>query len=111
MIVKLFLFKRFCFFYGFSDIPILSYPILHNLVYNVLACLLLLFFRLPIDIYQTAKVSKLLLMIENGLPIEHKGKTLSEIDIDFKFADDSSLICDEGKFIFYMLCSIKMLKT
>jgi hypothetical protein len=51
----------------------------------------LLFFRLPVDVYQTAKVSKLLLMIENGVPVEHKGKSLSEIDIDFKYADENDL--------------------
>lgn len=48
-------------------------------------------FRLPVDVYQTAKVSKLLLMIENGVPIEHKGKSLSEIDIDFKYAEENDL--------------------
>lgn len=35
------------------------------------------------DIYQTAKVSKLLLMMEKGtVPIEYKGKSLAEINID-----------------------------
>ncbi|XP_018569717.1 uncharacterized protein LOC108909779, partial [Anoplophora glabripennis] len=49
------------------------------------------FYELPVDVYQTAKVSKLLLMIENGVPVEHKGKSLSEIDIDFKFAEENDL--------------------
>lgn len=40
-----------------------------------------LFTWLPIDIYQTAKGSKLLLMMKKGvIPIEHKGKSLSEIE-------------------------------
>lgn len=42
-------------------------------------------FRLPVDIYQTAKVSKLLLMMEKGkLPVEYKGKSLDEIEIDIE---------------------------
>ncbi|KAB0804418.1 hypothetical protein PPYR_01388 [Photinus pyralis] len=41
------------------------------------------FYELPVDIYQTAKVSKLLLMMEKGsLPTEFKGKTLSQIEFD-----------------------------
>ncbi|KAK9718019.1 hypothetical protein QE152_g23423 [Popillia japonica] len=37
----------------------------------------------PVDLYQTAKVSKLLLMMEQGsIPLEYKGKSLSEINID-----------------------------
>lgn len=40
-------------------------------------------YRLPIDIYQTAKVSKLLLMMEKGsIPLEYKGKSLAEINFD-----------------------------
>ncbi|CAG9827439.1 unnamed protein product [Diabrotica balteata] len=42
------------------------------------------FYELPVDIYQTAKVSKILLMMEKGsLPLEYKGKSLSEINFDF----------------------------
>lgn len=40
------------------------------------------FFRLPQDLYQTAKVSKLLILMENGQGDKYKGKSLSEIDID-----------------------------
>ncbi|KAI4464826.1 hypothetical protein MML48_3g00002230 [Holotrichia oblita] len=47
------------------------------------------FYELPVDVYQTAKVSKMLLMIENGVPIEHKGKNLSEIEIDTEFAEEN----------------------
>lgn len=43
----------------------------------------LLLLRLPVDIYQTAKVSKLLIMMEKGsLPAEFKGKSWSEIEFD-----------------------------
>ncbi|KAF2886898.1 hypothetical protein ILUMI_19275, partial [Ignelater luminosus] len=38
---------------------------------------------LPVDIYQTAKVSKLLLMMEKGtVPVEYKGKSLAEINFN-----------------------------
>ncbi|CAH0547138.1 unnamed protein product [Brassicogethes aeneus] len=33
------------------------------------------FYELPVDVYQTAKVSKLLLMMEKGtMPVKYKGK-------------------------------------
>lgn len=52
--------------------------------------------RLPIDIYQTAKVSKLLMMMERGsLPIEYQGKSLTEID--FNAALEYAEACAEGK--------------
>ncbi|KAK5647977.1 hypothetical protein RI129_002869 [Pyrocoelia pectoralis] len=42
------------------------------------------FYELPVDIYQTAKVSKLLLMMEKGtIPLEYKGKSLEEINLNF----------------------------
>lgn len=37
--------------------------------------------RLPQDVYQTAKVSKLLLLMEKGA-VKYKGKALKDIDID-----------------------------
>lgn len=40
------------------------------------------FYRLPADIYQTAKVSKILMMAKNNSIEKYKGKTLSEIQID-----------------------------
>ncbi|XP_044766792.1 uncharacterized protein LOC123322828 isoform X2 [Coccinella septempunctata] len=41
------------------------------------------FYELPVDIYQTAKVSKILLMMDKGtLPAEYKGKSLSEINLN-----------------------------
>lgn len=41
-------------------------------------------YRLPDDIYQTAKISKLLLLMEKGEAGHFKGKTLDEIDIDME---------------------------
>lgn len=39
--------------------------------------------RLPVDIYQTAKVSKILLMMEKrNVPVEYSGKSLAEIDMN-----------------------------
>lgn len=44
---------------------------------------LFLILRLPVDIYQTAKVSKMLLMMEKDcIPVEYKGKSLSDIQFD-----------------------------
>ncbi|XP_043472728.1 uncharacterized protein LOC122505283 [Leptopilina heterotoma] len=41
------------------------------------------FYELPIDIYETAKISKLLMMMETGsLPVEYQGKSLTDIDFD-----------------------------
>ncbi|KAJ8929701.1 hypothetical protein NQ314_017595 [Rhamnusium bicolor] len=48
------------------------------------------FYELPVDLYQTAKVSKMLLMIEKGVPVEHKGKSLSEIDINIEYAEENN---------------------
>lgn len=39
-------------------------------------------YRLPDDVYQTAKITKLLLLMEKGGATEFKGKTLNEINID-----------------------------
>ncbi|XP_031328096.1 uncharacterized protein LOC116159286 isoform X1 [Photinus pyralis] len=52
------------------------------------------FYELPVDIYQTAKVSKLLMMMEKGsMPIEYKGKSLEEIIIDFnlEYAEEDKI--------------------
>lgn len=40
-------------------------------------------YRLPDDIHQTAKISKLLLLLESGNLKDYKGKTLDEIEINF----------------------------
>ncbi|KAB0790383.1 hypothetical protein PPYR_15247 [Photinus pyralis] len=48
------------------------------------------FYELPIDIYQTAKVVKVLLMMEKGVPSEYKGKSLSDIEIaDNEYIEDN----------------------
>lgn len=41
-------------------------------------------YRLPDDVYQTAKISKLLLLMENGNAGNFKGKTLDEININME---------------------------
>lgn len=42
-------------------------------------------YRLPDDIYQTVKISKLLMLMEKGEAGEHKGKTLDDIKIDLDY--------------------------
>lgn len=41
-------------------------------------------YRLPDDVYQTAKISKLLLLMEKGAAAEYKGKALDEIDLNLE---------------------------
>lgn len=41
-------------------------------------------YRLPDDVYQTAKISKLLLLMENGKADKFKGKSIDEIDLDLE---------------------------
>lgn len=41
-------------------------------------------YRLPDDVYQTAKISKLLMVMEKGGANEYKGKSLDEINIDME---------------------------
>ncbi|KAK9709409.1 hypothetical protein QE152_g26657 [Popillia japonica] len=40
------------------------------------------FYKLPQDLYQTAKISKLLILMDKGLSSKYKGKSLEEIDIN-----------------------------
>ncbi|RZC40217.1 hypothetical protein BDFB_012198, partial [Asbolus verrucosus] len=40
------------------------------------------FYKLPQDVYQTAKISKLLILMDKGGGEQYKGKSLNEIDID-----------------------------
>ncbi|XP_043472716.1 uncharacterized protein LOC122505273 [Leptopilina heterotoma] len=41
------------------------------------------FYELSVDLYQTTKVSKLLMLMERGsLPVEYQGKSLSQINFD-----------------------------
>ncbi|KAK9754233.1 hypothetical protein QE152_g1632 [Popillia japonica] len=55
------------------------------------------YYRLPNDIYQTAKVSKLLLLSEKGQTSVFKGKALDEIDIslDIEEENDEDIINEE----------------
>ncbi|KAL1509958.1 hypothetical protein ABEB36_004622 [Hypothenemus hampei] len=41
-------------------------------------------YRLPDDVYQTAKISKLLLLMEEGKAGQYKGKPLNEIDLNLE---------------------------
>ncbi|GBP81158.1 hypothetical protein EVAR_25084_1 [Eumeta japonica] len=41
-------------------------------------------YRLPDDIFQTAKISKLLILMEDGKADAYKGKSLDEINIDME---------------------------
>nr|CAI5851676.1 unnamed protein product [Callosobruchus analis] len=41
-------------------------------------------YRLPNDVFQTAKLSKLLLLMEKGQASQYKGKNLEEIEIDLE---------------------------
>ncbi|VEN62581.1 unnamed protein product [Callosobruchus maculatus] len=45
-------------------------------------------YRLPSDVYQMAKVSKLLLLNEKGEASKYKGKSLDDIDIDLDVIED-----------------------
>lgn len=47
------------------------------------------FYRLPDNIYQTAKVSKILLMSKSGEIEKYKGKTLKDIEIDEHLIEDT----------------------
>lgn len=39
-------------------------------------------YRLPDDVYQTAKIAKLLMLMERGDAGKYKGQSLEEIDVD-----------------------------
>ncbi|KAG5874725.1 hypothetical protein JTB14_037241 [Gonioctena quinquepunctata] len=41
-------------------------------------------YRLPDDVFQTAKIAKLLVLMESGQAGQYKGKTLDEIDLDLE---------------------------
>ncbi|KAF5294385.1 hypothetical protein FQR65_LT19982 [Abscondita terminalis] len=52
------------------------------------------FYELPIDLYQTAKVSKILLMMEKGsIPQQYTGKSLAEINFDenLEYVEESEI--------------------
>lgn len=47
-------------------------------------------YRLPDDVYQTAKISKILLLMEKGNLVGHKGKTLEEINMEEDLQNDNN---------------------
>lgn len=49
------------------------------------------FFRLPQDVYQTAKVSKLLLAINKGKAAKYKGKSLEDIEFSDNVDSDTDI--------------------
>ncbi|KAK4886735.1 hypothetical protein RN001_003006 [Aquatica leii] len=53
-------------------------------------------YRLPNDVYQTAKIAKLLVLMESGKAGSYKGKSLDEIEIDMEeeVVEDES---DDGR--------------
>ncbi|KAJ8964767.1 hypothetical protein NQ314_004658 [Rhamnusium bicolor] len=53
------------------------------------------FYRLPQDIYQTAKVTKILLLMEKGRGNQFQGKNLNKIEIDNEIYYSSESECDE----------------
>ncbi|CAG9763730.1 unnamed protein product [Ceutorhynchus assimilis] len=60
------------------------------------------FYELPVDIYQTAKVSKILLMMEKGtIPVDYKGKSLAEInfDLNLEYAEENNDADDDGEIL------------
>ncbi|KYB24832.1 hypothetical protein TcasGA2_TC001429 [Tribolium castaneum] len=56
------------------------------------------FYRLPQDIYQTAKVAKILLLLEKGKGEQFKGKSLNEIELerDIYYSSESESETDEA---------------
>lgn len=48
-------------------------------------------FRLTQDVYQTAKIAKLLLMMEKGNGADFQGKTLEQIDIHLESLEEEKL--------------------
>lgn len=58
-----------------------------------------LYFRLPQDMYQTAKVAKILLLLEQGKGEKFKGKNLNEIEIENEIYYSSESDNDEEPLI------------
>lgn len=50
-------------------------------------------YRLPDDVYQTAKISKLLVLMEKGEAGQFKGKSLDDINLDL----EEDLLCDNNE--------------
>jgi hypothetical protein len=66
-------------------------------------------YRLPDDLYQTAKIAKVLLLMEKGDAAKYKNKSLDEIEInadeEVDFEEDEN--GDSGILLFSFNCSIK----
>lgn len=58
-------------------------------------------YRLPDDVYQTAKVCKLLLMMESGTAAQYKGKKLTDINLNME--EDLTLGDDEDNHLDYLV--------
>lgn len=54
---------------------------------NILSCIIIIF-RLPQDVYQIAKVSKILHIMEKGNAARFKNKSLEDIEIDMEEIDE-----------------------
>lgn len=52
-------------------------------------------YRLPDDVYQTAKVAKLLILMEKGKAGTNKGKTLDEIDLEEDLLKNTDMESDD----------------
>ena len=46
---------------------------------------------MPQDVFQTAKIAKLLLMMERGVGSQNQGKTLDEINVELESWNGKSL--------------------
>ncbi|PIK46269.1 hypothetical protein BSL78_16855 [Apostichopus japonicus] len=53
------------------------------------------FYRLPESTLQVAKVSKILIMMEEGTISKFKGKALDEIDVSLEGSDENNSSCEE----------------
>lgn len=62
---------------------------------NTYMGLLTIFSRLPQDIYQVAKVSKILQLMEKGNADNYKNKSLDEIEVDMENIDMDGEETDE----------------
>lgn len=58
-------------------------------------------YRLPDDVFQTAKVSKLLLLMEKGEAALYKGKSLDDIDLDLTVEEENDSDQEENNTVLY----------
>lgn len=59
---------------------------------------------MPQDLFQTAKIAKLFLLMERGINKDNEGKTLDQIDIELTEmeSDETSINQDIGEGWFYL---------